>query len=668
MRFTHKIMSMPLLAAMAFVVIYGISYIQAEQNARLADRIELKAFPAVRLSNELATLTLQIQHVFQTSIVLQDADMLFEADEMRLRQVSLQDSLRVLLPEHSALLLETNRAFESYYDLARALTLQLIASELNEAQFPKVEDMNRRYENLTALQRELGQRLAGGMNAAFHDARSSRAKSQSHMRLAIVFCLGMLFMITVGLISSVLRPLRRISAVTESIAHGKLDAVFDYRSQDELGRLADSVRRMQQALIVDISERERVEAALRASEERYRGIFEHATAGIIRSSPDGKVITANRALVKMLGYDSDEHARSEVTNIGEQVYSNPAERQQVMAALARDGQLTGEYVFRRRDRSEFFVEMSLWAERDGHGSVKAIEGIVTDITDRKATELALKHAMSDLETSYAQLERTNDDLSNANLELRLTQAQLVQSEKMASMGRFVAGMSHEFNNPISAVQSSSMNIRSCVAKLEANVKALPESDQTRAIDRLLSLLLQSERVVSEGSNRVAQIVAKMKSFVKLDEAERQLYDVNRSIEDTLAVFEQERKPDIEIVKELADLPRILCHPAKLNQMILQLLSNANHAVSSSGQIRIRTFAGAENVVVEIADNGIGISQDKLSRIFEPGYTTWGVGVGVGLGLSIVHQIVEEHSGAIQVESAAGQGTTFRISLPRAESS
>ncbi len=656
-------MSMPLLAAMAFVVIYGISFYQAERNAELADRIELKAFPAVRLSHEFETLTLQIQHLFQTSIVLQDADMLFEADELSIRQESLQDSLRKLLPEHAALLHETNAAFKSYYELARALTLQLIASDLDEEQFPKVEEMNRRYENLNKLQIELVSQLEGGMNVAFLDARSSRASSQIHMRLAIVFCLGMLVMITIGLIGSVLRPLRRITAVTESIAQGELDAVLHYQSNDELGRLADSVRRMQSALFADIAERERVEAALRGSEERYRGIFEHATAGIIRSSPEGKVITANMALVKMLGYDSDDQARSAVTDIGTQVYRDPEERRQVMASLARHGQLTGEFVFRRRDGSSFFVEMSLWAERGEDGSVKAIEGIVTDISDRKATELALRNAMTELESSYAQLEKTNDDLSNANLEIRLTQAQLVQSEKMASMGRFVAGMAHEFNNPISAVQSSSMNIRSCAGKLEASLRRLPETEHTNEINRLLSLLLQSESVVTEGSNRVARIVAKMKSFVKLDEAEKQLFDINSSIEDTLAVFEQERKQEIEIVKEFGEVPRILCHPAKLNQMFLQLLSNANCAIRSNGAIRIRTFAHSSEVVVEIRDDGIGIPQDKLARIFDPGYTTWGVGVGVGLGLSIVHQIVQEHSGNIQVESTPGKGTMFRVSLP-----
>ncbi len=656
-------MSMPLLAAMAFVVIYGISYFQAERNAELADRIELKAFPAVRLSHDLELLTLRIRHIFQTAIVLEDADMLFEADDLRARQESLQDSLRRLLPEHAALLLESDDAFKSYYDLARALTLQLIATELDEELFPKVEDMNRRYEKLAALQEELASRLSGGMNLAFLEARDSRASSRVHMRLAIVFCLAMLVLITLGLISSVLRPLRRITAVTESIAHGKLDAVLDYQSHDELGRLADSVRRMQQALIADISERERVGAALRASEERYRGIFEHATAGIIRSSPEGKVITANMALVNMLGYDSDDQARSAVTDIGAQVYRDPKEREFVMATLAQHGQLTGEFVFRRRDGSEFYVAMSLWAERGEDGSVTAIEGIVTDISDRKATELALKKAMSDLECSYALLENTNEDLSNANLELRLTQAQLVQSEKMASMGRFVAGMSHEFNNPISAVQSSSMNIRSCVAKLDKAVKELPDSPQSSEIQKLLSLLLQSEKVVTEGSHRVAGIVAKMKSFVKLDEADRQLFDFNNCIEDTLAVFEHERKPDIEIIKDCGELPRILCYPAKLNQMLLQLLSNANQAISANGVIRIHTFAKPGEIVVEVSDNGVGIPQDKLPRIFDPGYTTWGVGVGVGLGLSIVHQIVQEHGGSIEVKSDVNIGTTFRVTLP-----
>lgn len=656
-------MSMPLLAAMAFVVIYGISYFQAERNAKLADRIELKAFPAVRLSHKLENGTQQISQIFQTAIVLQDADMILEADELRDQMDILTDSLIDILPDHSPLVFETNVAFKSYYEIARTLTMQFIASDLEEELYPKVEEMNRRFEKLNDLHLELAGQLERGMVTAFEDARRSRATSQAHMRLAIVFCLGMLVIITIGLLGAVLRPLRRITAVTESIAHGKLDAVLDYQSKDELGRLADSFRRMQQALVTDISERENVEAALRASEERYRGIFEHATAGIIRSSPDGKVVTANWALVKMLGYDTDDQARLEITNIGEQVYRDPNERVRVMEALARYGQLQGEFCFLKRDRSEIFVQMSLWAERTASGEVNAIEGIITDITDRKATELALKKTMSDLESSYALLEQSNEDLSKANLELRIAQAQLVQSEKMASMGRFVAGMSHEFNNPIAAVQSSSMNIKSCVTKLDASINSLPMSDQVQGIRRLLDLLLQSERVVAEGAGRVARIVAKMKSFVRLDEAERQKFDVHKSIEDALAIFEQECKQGIQIVKDFDTVPPILGFPAKLNQMFLQLLSNANQAIVSDGVIVIRTSTHNDHVVVEILDNGIGIRPENLERIYDPGYTTWGVGVGVGLGLTIAHQIVHEHGGEIRVDSTIGKGTTFRVMLP-----
>lgn len=656
-------MSMPLLAAMAFIVIYGISYLQADRNAKLADKIELEAFPAVRLSNELNSLTMQMRHIFQTAIVLQDADMILEADQLRDRVLALEDSVRQLLPDQSRLIYETHEAFIRYFDLARSLTMQFIASDLHEELYPKVAEMNGRYEKLTSLHIELGNRLESGMELAFENARQSRVVSQRNMRLAIILCLSMLVFITIGLISSVLRPLRRITAVTKSIAHGRLDAVLDYESTDELGRLADSVRRMQQALIADIAERERVETALRESEERYRGIFEHATAGIIRSTPEGRVITANPALVKMLGYDSDDQAKETVTDIGAQVYRNPQDRVQVMQTLATYGQLTGEYCFRRRDDSEFFVQMSLWAERGEDGSVKAIEGIVTDITDRKATENALKKAMEDLESSYALLERSNEDLSRANLELRKTQAQLVQSEKMAAMGRFVAGMSHEFNNPIAAVQSSSMNIQTCVSKLSETINELPESQSSERIGKLLEILLQNQGVVAEGANRVARIVSKMKSFVRLDEADRQSLDIHRSIEDALSVFEQERKPGIEVVKEFQPLPRIHCYPAKLNQMFLQLLSNANNAIPVTGKIIIRTYLKNDEIVVEVSDNGIGIPKDRMARIFDPGYTTWGVGVGVGLGLTIAHQIVQEHGGDIQVESATDKGTVFRVCLP-----
>jgi len=656
-------MSMPLLAAMAFVVIYGISYYQASRNAALADRIEVTAFPAVRLSHELETLTLRIRHILQNSIVLQDADMILEADELTLEVEALIVSMKTLLPIHTALIDEIDEAFSGYSTLARSLTMQLIVHELNEEMYPKVEEMNRRYGRLNNLLLESAVRLEASMDQAFEDARRSRTKSQIHMRFAIILCISLMLIITFGLIGAVVRPLRRITDVTESIARGKLDAVLDYRSRDELGRLADSFRSMQSSLIADIQRREQAETALRDSEGRYRGIFEHATTGIVRTTPQGQVVAANRALIKMMGYDTEAQARAEITNIGEQVYRYPSDRDRVMRILSERGELTDEFCFRRRDNTEFYVQASLWAERSVTGQVTAIEGVVTDITARKDAEGALKRALTDIARSNAELEKSNEALHHTNLELRAAQARLIQSEKMASMGRFVAGIAHEFNNPISAVQSSSMNVRTCVERLDNEIKGLPATMQTERIQELMSLLSRSERVIFEGSFRVAGIVSKMKNFIRLDESDKQFADIHDMMEETLSVFYHERKSGIQIVKDFGHIPSLLCYPAKLNQMFLQLLSNANHAITDAGTITIQTRSDREFATISFLDTGIGIPENMQQRIFEPGFTTWGVGVGVGLGLTIAYQIAQEHGGDVQLESKLGEGTRVMIRLP-----
>jgi PAS domain S-box-containing protein len=663
MKFTHKIMLMPLLTAMAFIVFFVIYNFQATENTKLSDRIEQVSFPAVRIGHDLETSTMKIRHVLQNSISLQDPDMIVDADEIHKTALALLDSLHHLLPEYATLTYGTRSALESYYTLARSLTMQMIATELTEEVYPIVVEMNARYDVLTKSLRESGVRLERSMEQSFANARETRKRASIQMHLASAVALGLILLISLGLAASVLRPLRRITAVTESIASGKLDAELEYKSNDELGRLANSFRRMQQNLILDITQRENVEAALRESEGRYRGIFEHATAGIVRSSVDGKVIAANPALLEMMGYDTEKQAKEEITDIGRQVYARPEDRERVMQKLAERGQLTEEMHFQRKDKSQFCVQMSLWAVRDPERKITAIEGIILDIDERKKVERALKQAMKDVELSNTKLAQANSELTSANAELRATQARLVHSEKMASMGRFVAGIAHEFNNPVSAVQSSSLNIKSCVGKLKEELSKPPMEIDRKRVEVLLGVLVGSDEVILEGSHRVTSIVNKLRSFIRLDQAERQLFDVHESIRDTLAVFEHERKPGVFVVTEFGDVPKVLCYPARLNQMILQLLSNANKAIRDSGEIKIHTTSHGNFVRIRIEDNGIGIKESHLGRIFEPGFTTWTVGVGVGLGLSIAYQIAEEHGGEIHVDSTSGQGTTFTIDLP-----
>jgi two-component system NtrC family sensor kinase len=173
-------------------------------------------------------------------------------------------------------------------------------------------------------------------------------------------------------------------------------------------------------------------------------------------------------------------------------------------------------------------------------------------------------------------------------------------------------------------------------------------------------------VIKTGTDRVTTIVRSLRSFARLDEAEKKEVPLSECLDDALTLVRHEVKGRVKIDKDYADLPPIVCYPSRLNQVFLNILVNAAQAIDGEGTIRIRTFAQEGDFVrIEITDDGPGIDAENLNQIFDPGFTTKGVGVGTGLGLSICYQIVQDHKGSIRADSEVGSGTTFLIDLPRA---
>ncbi len=243
-------------------------------------------------------------------------------------------------------------------------------------------------------------------------------------------------------------------------------------------------------------------------------------------------------------------------------------------------------------------------------------------------------------------------------ELRDTQALLVQSEKMRTLGQLVAGVAHELNNPIGFVHANLKLLEEYVAKL----LALQENggDISRVREAIAKLLSRSR----EGTQRVKQIVADLRTFSRMDQAELQEADLNEEIERTLSLMEPRAKCGIEVQRDFGEMPRVRCHAGQLNQVFMNLLINACDAVGDKGRIRVRTRALDETRVrLEFEDEGPGIPPELRDRVFEPFFTTKPVGKGTGLGLSLSHGIIERHGGRIWVESEAGAGTRFVIELP-----
>jgi signal transduction histidine kinase len=248
-------------------------------------------------------------------------------------------------------------------------------------------------------------------------------------------------------------------------------------------------------------------------------------------------------------------------------------------------------------------------------------------------------------------------MKNQSREEQLT-SQLVQSEKMAALGLLVAGVAHEINTPMGAIHSNNDIMSRAVAK----VRSLCESSPGTEMDKLLGILEDICRNNEIATERIMKIVRSLKNFARLDEAERKKVNIHEGIESTLTLLQHQLKSRIKIVKEFGDIPEIECLPNPLNQVFMNILVNASQAIKDRGVIKVKTWTESGTLRIAISDSGVGIPPDHLSRIFDPGFTTKGVGVGTGLGLSICYKIVKDHHGTIEAESS-DQGTTFTIILP-----
>ena len=263
------------------------------------------------------------------------------------------------------------------------------------------------------------------------------------------------------------------------------------------------------------------------------------------------------------------------------------------------------------------------------------------------------------------VQRRTADLAKKNRELaetleKLTRAQneLLRSEKMASIGQLIAGIAHEINNPVNAI----VNTVGPLSEVARAIESGPESERAEAAEDLVDML----RVVRRGAERTKAIVSALHNYSRTDDESVVEVDINRSLDDSLELLRHLLKQDVEVVRDYGEIGRIRGHAGQLNQVFVNLIANAGQAVAGKegATIEITTHGTDDSVVVEIRDNGDGIDEDVLPRIFDPFFTTKDVGEGSGLGLSIVHGIVERHDGQIDVQSTRGEGTAFKLSLPR----
>ncbi len=280
-------------------------------------------------------------------------------------------------------------------------------------------------------------------------------------------------------------------------------------------------------------------------------------------------------------------------------------------------------------------------------------------TLNRELETKIEARTAELRVANTGLEASNNELSRALHELRAAQAQLVQSEKMASLGFLVAGVAHEINNPVTFIAGTVRPIRRHLDRLRAHAAAHPDAELTRTIDRLTEMF----DVVERGAERTAGIVNDLKTFSRPGEALPKPMDVHEGIEVSLRLLRPRWDTRVEIHREYGSLPELEAAPSQINQVIMNILSNAFDAIRDRGNVWIRTTSEGGWVRIAVRDDGTGIAPEHLDRIFDPFFTTKDVGKGTGLGLAISHRIIDDHAGTLSVTSTPGRGTEFTISLP-----
>jgi PAS domain S-box-containing protein len=434
--------------------------------------------------------------------------------------------------------------------------------------------------------------------------------------------------------------------------------------QNFAGSIADLV-----SLSFEKAERKRVEDNLRRSEEYYRSLIENALDVVTIIDAGGIIRYLSPSAERVLGYKPEE-----VIGQRGRTFFHPDDVDYADSVLKQ---------FLQNPSKPVYAEFRVLHKNGSYRTMQfigknlldnaAVAGIVVnyrDVTETRIAEKLLEEYRLNLENKV--LDRTreinekNEALQKALGQLKNTQQELVMHSKMAALGSLVAGVAHEVNNPIGAVNSAAdVSIR-CVDKLIhwlETSQSLEELKSNPQFCQVLDFLKQNNQITATAGSRIAKIVRSLKNFARLDEAEFQEANLHEGIESTLTLVHHELKNKATVIKEFGELPLVYCYPNQLNQVFMNLFVNASQAIEKEGSIKIKTFSDGSHAYVKISDTGKGIPPENLPKIFDPGFTTKGVGVGTGLGLSITYNIIQKHKGEIKVDSAVGKGTEFTIKVP-----
>ncbi len=495
--------------------------------------------------------------------------------------------------------------------------------------------------------------------------------------------------------------------------------VFDFTSHETYMRLVTAIPVVFIGVIGELAfrnEERKIRAISRAHSE-MRQIFDGAGEGMVLIDSSFKIQKINHRACDLFEIKAEEALGNPCHEILPSNFCH-SKSCPIQRIISGESCLQSEVDKLRSDGTRIVCLITASAFYDAEGRFLGVIESCADITARKEMEEELRRHRDRLDVLIrertAELEKTNRAykleiaercriqakleehrarLQKTNQELKEHQAQLIQSEKMASIGQLAAGVAHEINNPIGFIRSNLHTL----AEYQADLKKLAaicyelkaaasrcsvevgDMELMRALKKLtkyadkidpdfvLGDMAEAISQCIEGVDHIKKIVADLKEFSHVDQADFKYADINQSLKSTINMAWNKIKHRAELETDFGDIPLIRCYPQQINQVFLNLLINAAQAMDDKGTIRVSTHRAEENgvpqVVVEISDTGRGIPPDVLPKIFDPFFTTKDVGEGTGLGLNIAYKIVERHGGRIDVKSEVGKGTTFIIRLP-----
>ncbi len=427
------------------------------------------------------------------------------------------------------------------------------------------------------------------------------------------------------------------------------------------------------------------------SKNKIVTVFDALEEEIISVDTDFKIISANRTLLREMNVSFNEVIGSNILDLCAQREVPDCNRNiasTIRGTFESQKSVTSLHNLKDSNNEIRHKQMTFIPVISNNRAVQVVISC-RDITEELKKSEKINRLNIELEEALLQNKYKNDELEETLLKLKGTQSQMLQSEKMSSIGQLAAGVAHEINNPTGFVSSNlktlgdyQTDLMSLIQKYRDLLSAVSDTDENTSdsrINNLRKIIIKMEEEIDidyilddisdlinesrDGANRIKKIVQDLKDFAHPGEDELQLANINKNIESTLNVAWNEIKYKATVEKDYGDLPDIVCYPHQLNQVFMNLLVNAAQAIEKNGEIKIITRSNKDHVNIVISDNGPGIPKENISKIFDPFFTTKEIGKGTGLGLNVAYNIIKKHRGTIKVDSETGRGTTFMITLP-----